>query len=65
MKEFLKIFGLTILGIIAFMVIALLGVWLLIWIWPIVIIALPIAGLIYLIELIKISKPKTQKRSEK
>jgi len=65
MKEFLKIFGLTILGIIAFMVIALLGVWLLIWIWPIVIIALPIAALIYLIELIKISKPKTQKRSEK
>lgn len=65
MKEFLKIFGLTILGIIAFMVIALFGVWLLIWIWPIVIIALPIAGLIYLIELIRFAKPKKQKRSEK
>lgn len=65
MKEFLKIFGLTILGIIAFMVIALLGVWLLIWIWPIVIIALPIAGLIYLIELIRFAKPQNKKRSKK
>lgn len=65
MKEFLKIFGLTILGVIAFMVIALLGVWLLIWIWPIVIIALPIAGLIYLIELIRFAKPKKQKGVQK
>jgi len=65
MKEFLKIFGLTILGIIAFMVIALFGVWLLIWIWPIVIIALPIAGLIYLIELIRFAKPKKQKGVQK
>ena len=65
MKEFLKIFGLTILGIIAFMVVALLGVWLLIWIWPIVIIALPIAGLIYLIELIRFAKPQNKKRSKK
>lgn len=32
LEEFLKIFGLTILGIIAFIVIALLGIWLLLWI---------------------------------
>lgn len=65
MKEFLKIFGLTILGIIGFAMIALFGIWLLLWIWPIVIIALPIAGLIYLIELIRIAKPQNKKRSEK
>ena len=65
MKEFLKIFGLTILGIIAFAVIAFFGIWLLLWIWPIVIIALPIAGLIYLIELIRFAKPQNKKRSEK
>ena len=59
--NFLRIFGLTILGIIGFAMIALFGTWLLLWIWPIVIIALPIAGLIYLIELIKISKSKKQK----
>ena len=65
MKEFLKIFGLTILGIIAFMVIALLGVWLLIWIWPIVIIALPIALIVYLIQLIQAAKPKSKNRKGK
>lgn len=65
MKEFLKIFGLTILGIIGFAMIALFGIWLLLWIWPIVIIALPIAGLIYLIKLIRFAKPQNKKRSEK
>ena len=62
MLEFLKIFGLTILGIIAFSVIALLGIWLLFWIWPIVIIALPIAVLIYLVTLIKAIKLKNKKK---
>ena len=65
MKGFLKIFGLTILGIIGFAMIAFFGIWLLLWIWPIVIIALPIAALIYLIELIKVSKPKKQKGVQK
>jgi len=65
MLEFLKIFGLTILGIIASGVIALFGVWLLIWIWPIIIIALPIALIIYLVYLIKIAKPQKTKRSKK
>ena len=63
MLEFFKILGLTILGIIGFGVAALLGIWLLLWIWPIVIIALPIAGLIYLVELIRFVKPK--KKSKK
>lgn len=62
MKEFLKIFGLTILGIIGFAMIALFGIWLLLWIWPIVIIALPIAGLIYLVTLIKAIKLKNKKK---
>ena len=65
MLEFLKIFGLTILGIIGFAMIALFGIWLLLWIWPIVIIALPIALIIYLVYLIKIAKPQKTKRSEK
>lgn len=63
MLEFFKILGLTILGIIGFGVIVLLGIWLLLWIWPIVIIALPITGLIYLVELIRFAKPK--KKSKK
>lgn len=63
MLEFFKILGLTISGIIGFGVIALLGIWLLLWIWPIVIIALPIAVLIYLVELIRFAKPK--KKSKK
>lgn len=62
MLEFLKILGLTILGIIAFAVIALFGIWLLLWIWPIVIIALPIAALIYLVTLIKAIKFKNKKK---
>ena len=62
MLEFLKILGLTILGIIAFAVIALFGIWLLLWIWPIVIIALPIAALIYLVTLIKAIKLKNKKK---
>lgn len=65
MIEFLKILGLTILGVIAFIIIALFGVWLLIWIWPIVLVALPIAAIIYIIQLIQVSKPKTTKRSKK
>lgn len=62
MLEFFKILGLTILGIIGFGVIALLGIWLLLWIWPIIIIALPIAGLIYLVELIRFAKPKKKNK---
>ena len=62
MFEFFKILGLTILGIIGFAIIALFGIWLLLWIWPIVIIALPIAGLIYLIELIRFAKPKKKNK---
>ena len=64
MLEFLKILGLTILGIIAFGIIALLGIWLLLWIWPIVIIALPIALFIYLIQLYKIAKPTKKNRKK-
>lgn len=62
MLEFFKILGLTILGIIAFAVIAFFGIWLLLWIWPIVIIALPIAGLIYLVELIQFTKSKKKNK---
>ena len=65
MVEFLKILGLTVLGMTGFLMIALFGVWLLLMIWPIIMIALPIAALIYLIELIKISKPKKQKGVQK
>ena len=64
MLEFFKILGLTILGIIAFGVIALLGIWLLLWIWPIVIIALPIALFIYLIQLYRIAKPAKKNRKK-
>lgn len=64
MLEFFKILGLTILGIIAFGVIALLGIWLLLWIWPIVIIALPIALIIYLIQLYMIAKSTKKNRKK-
>ena len=64
MLEFFKILGLTILGIVAFGVIALLGIWVLLWIWPIVIIALPIALFIYLIQRYKIAK-STKKNKKK
>lgn len=62
MLEFFRILGLTILGIIAFAIIAFFGIWLLLWIWPIIIIALPIAGLIYLVELIRFAKPKKKNK---
>lgn len=65
MLDFLKILGFTILGIIGLLVGGILICWIMLWIWPIVIIALPIAGLIYLIELIRIAKPKKTKRSKK
>ena len=58
MLDFLKIFGLTILGLIAFVMIALLGIWLLLWIWPIVVLALPIALIIYIFNLYLIVKPQ-------
>lgn len=61
MLNFLRILGLTILGIVGFLVGGVFICWIMLWIWPIVMIALPIAGLIYLIELIKISKPKKQR----
>ena len=63
--NFLRILGLTVLGVIGFLMIALFGTWLLFMMWPIIMIALPIAALIYLIELIKISKPKKQKGVQK
>jgi len=64
MLEFFKILGLTILGIIAFVIIAFFGIWLLLWIWPIIIIALPIALVIYLIQLYKIAKPTKKNRKK-
>lgn len=65
MLDFLKILGLTILGIVGFLVGGVFICWIMLWIWPIVIIALPIAGLIYLIELIRFAKPQKTKRSKK
>ena len=64
MFEFFKILGLTILGIVAFAIIALFGIWLLLWIWPIVIIALPIALVIYLVKLIRFAKPEKKKKNK-
>lgn len=62
MLEFFKILGLTILGIIGFAMIALFGIWFLIMLWPIIIIVLPIAGLIYIVKLIEIAKPKKKNK---
>lgn len=64
MLDFLKIFGLTVLGVIAFVGIALLGIWLLLWMWPIVIIALPIALIIYIFNLCLIAKPKKENQKD-
>ncbi|MBO4622382.1 MAG: hypothetical protein J5691_00710 [Bacilli bacterium] len=62
MFEFFRILGLTILGIIALLVGGFFICWLMLWIWPIVVIALPIAGLIYLVELIRFIKPKKKNK---
>lgn len=64
MLEFFKILGLTILGIVGFAMIALFGIWLLLWIWPIVIIALPIALVIYLVKLIRFAKPEKRRKNK-
>ena len=65
MLEFLKIFGLTILGIIAFIIVALLGIHILLMIWPIVILALPIALIIYVFNLYLIAKPRKKTKRTK
>lgn len=63
MVEFLKVFAYTILGLIAFVVIALFGVWMLILLWPIVIIALPLALIIYLsLVVYKLAKKENKKK---
>lgn len=58
MTDFLKIFVLTILGIIAFMIVAILGIHILLIFWPIVVLALPIALIIYIFNLCLIAKPQ-------
>lgn len=65
MEEFFKILGLTILGIIGFAMVALFGIWFLIMLWPIIIIALPIAGLIYLIKLIRFTKLEKKQQTKR
>ena len=57
--RFLEILCLTMLGIIAFIIITILSIWILLLLWPLIIIALPIAGLIYLIQI------KEQKKKRK
>lgn len=57
--HFLEILCLTILGIVAFIIITILSIWILLLLWPLIIIALPIAGLIYLIQI------KEQKKKRK
>lgn len=65
MTDFLKIFVLTILGIVAFGVIAILDLWLLLWIWPIVVLALPIALIIYIFNLYLIAKSQKKVKRTK
>lgn len=62
MLDFLKILGLTIFGVIAFGVIAVLGIWLLLWTWPIVVLALPVALIIYVFNLCSIAKPQKKNK---
>lgn len=57
--HFLEILCLTMLGIVAFIIITILSIWILLLLWPLIIIALPIAGLIYLIQI------KEQKKKRK
>jgi len=56
---------LTILGIIAFIIVALLGIHILLMIWPIVILALPIALVIYVFNLYLIAKPRKKTKRTK
>lgn len=57
--HFLEILCSTMLGIVAFIIITILSIWILLLLWPLIIIALPIAGLIYLIQI------KEQKKKRK
>ena len=57
--HFLEILCLTMLGIVTFIIITILSIWILLLLWPLIIIALPIAGLIYLIQI------KEQKKKRK
>ncbi len=64
MLDFMKIFGLTILGLSAFGIIILFGIALLTIVCPLVIFALSVTLIVYIIHLIKIAKPKTSKQKE-
>lgn len=64
MLDIMKIFGLTILGLVALGMLILFGVAVLIIIWPFVLFALSITLIIYIIYLIKMAKPKTSKRDK-
>lgn len=57
--NFLEILCSTMLGIVVFIIITILSIWILLLLWPLIIIALPIAGLIYLIQI------KEQKKKRK
>lgn len=63
MLEFLKIFAYTILGIVAFGMAAMIGLFMIIMLWPLLLVAFPLAFIIYVIILL--NKNKQNKRSKK
>lgn len=61
MLDFLKIFGLAVVGVIAFMIFAMLGFCILLMIWPIVVLALPVILITYCLYLIAKLQKKTKR----
>lgn len=62
MEKFIQIFLATILGLIAAAVCCLFAIPVLIAFWPLVIIALPIALLIYILQRMEENKKKKNKK---
>ena len=63
MLEFLKIFAYTILGIVAFGMAVMIGLLMIIMLWPLLLVAFPLAFIIYVIILL--NRNKQNKRSKK
>lgn len=62
MEKFIQIFLITILGLFASIMCCLFIIPILIVLWPLVIIALPIALLIYILQRIEENKKKKNKK---
>ena len=52
MIEFLKIFAYTILGVVAFCMMCMFGIFIIMMLWPLLIVAFPLAIIIYIVTIL-------------